>query len=87
MAKKTKRKVSGVREAAQIAEVTAEGIAPDAPIAATPARSFTRRTSLTPEFNPDYSYVIKDLKRIGILAGSFFVLLIALSFVMPLIMP
>ncbi|MGD8633614.1 MAG: hypothetical protein PVF85_08610 [Anaerolineales bacterium] len=32
------------------------------------------------EFNPDYSYVIKDLKRIGILAGSFFVILIALSF-------
>jgi len=32
------------------------------------------------EFNPDYSYVIKDLKRIGILAGSFFVILIVLSF-------
>lgn len=31
-------------------------------------------------FNPDYSYVIKDLKRIGILAGSFFVVLIALTF-------
>ena len=34
------------------------------------------------EFNPDYSYVIKDLKRIGILASTFFVLLIALSFVL-----
>ena len=33
------------------------------------------------EFNPDYSYVIKDLKRIGILAGTFFILLIVLSFV------
>ena len=32
------------------------------------------------EFNPDYSAVIKDLKRIGTLAGSFFVLLIVLSF-------
>jgi hypothetical protein len=31
-------------------------------------------------FNPDYSYVIKDLKRIGILASSFFVVLIALTF-------
>jgi hypothetical protein len=36
------------------------------------------RTS-TSEFKPDYSYVIKDLKRIGVLAGSFFVILIALS--------
>ena len=30
-------------------------------------------------FNPDYSYVIKDLKRIGLLAGFFIVLLIVLS--------
>ena len=34
------------------------------------------------EFNPDYSYVIKDLKRIGILAGTFFVILVVLSFVL-----
>ena len=33
------------------------------------------------EFNPDYSYVIKDLKRIGTLAGIFFVVLVALSFI------
>lgn len=32
------------------------------------------------DFNPDYTYVIKDLKRIGILASSFFVILIILSF-------
>ena len=32
------------------------------------------------EFNPDYSPVIKDLKRIGILAGTFFMILIGLSF-------
>ena len=38
-----------------------------------------RRTGIT-EFNPDYGYVIKDLKRIGTLAGSFFVILIILSF-------
>jgi hypothetical protein len=31
-------------------------------------------------FNPDYSYVIKDLKRIGIIAGSLLVILIGLSF-------
>lgn len=34
------------------------------------------------EFNPDYTPVIKDLKRIGILAGSFLVVLIALSFIL-----
>lgn len=32
------------------------------------------------EFNPDYSYVIKDLRRIGALAGTFFVVLVVLSF-------
>ena len=34
------------------------------------------------EFNPDYSYVIKDLKRIGMLAGIFFIILIVLSFIL-----
>ena len=32
------------------------------------------------EFNPDYSQTIKDLKRIGILAGTFFTILVALAF-------
>ncbi|RPI88586.1 MAG: hypothetical protein EHM41_00750 [Chloroflexi bacterium] len=32
------------------------------------------------EFNPDYSYVIKDLRRIGILASTFILILVALSF-------
>lgn len=32
------------------------------------------------EFNPDYSYVVKDLRRIATLAGSFFVILVVLSF-------
>ncbi len=31
-------------------------------------------------FNPDYSDVIKDLKRIGMLAGTFFTIMIILSF-------
>ncbi len=31
------------------------------------------------EFNPDYSYVRKDLRRIGILAGTFFVFLILIA--------
>jgi hypothetical protein len=32
------------------------------------------------EFNPDYTHVKRDLSRIGVIAGSFFVILIALSF-------
>ena len=32
------------------------------------------------DFKPDYSYVMKDLKLIGLLAGTFFAILIALSF-------
>jgi len=39
---------------------------------------------LREEFKPDYTHIIKDLRRIGILAGSFIVALIALSFLMPL---
>jgi hypothetical protein len=32
------------------------------------------------EFNPDYTQIKTDLKRIGVLAGGFFAVLIALSF-------
>ena len=32
------------------------------------------------EFNPDYSQTKKDLRRIGILASSFFAILVVLSF-------
>ena len=35
--------------------------------------------SSSQSFNPDYSYVIKDLKRIGILAAFFFSLLFVIS--------
>ena len=31
-------------------------------------------------FDPDYSYIVKDLKRIGILAAGFITLLVILSF-------
>ena len=39
--------------------------------------------STATEFNPDYTHVKKDLKRIGLLAGIFIVLLIALSIAFP----
>ncbi len=38
--------------------------------------------SHTNEFNPDYAYVIKDLKRIGTLAVFFITVLIILSFIL-----
>jgi len=31
-------------------------------------------------FNPDYHFVIRDVRRVGILAGSFIVVLVVLSF-------
>jgi hypothetical protein len=49
------------------------------PTAANKATSATR-ASFTQEFNPDYSIVVNDLKRIGIMAGGFLVILVALSF-------
>lgn len=36
---------------------------------------------------PDFSYVTKDLKRVGILAGSMVIGMILLSFILPLIFP
>ncbi len=47
---------------------------------ATEAAANKAATFRAAEFNPDYSYVRKDLKRIGLLAGSFFVILLVLSF-------
>jgi len=37
-------------------------------------------TGKTADFNPDYSYVITDLRRIGILAGTFITILVVLAF-------
>lgn len=54
---------------------------PASPILSTSSRGGER------EFNPDYTPVIQGLKRIGVLAGFFFVLLIALSFIIPLLQP
>ena len=42
----------------------------------------SKNISTTSDFNPDYSYVKKDLKRIGFLAAIFFVILILLTFVL-----
>ena len=56
----------------------------------TSRRSSSTTVSVTPtagsratEFNPDYSYVKSDLRRIGVLAGIFTAALIILSFIIP----
>lgn len=83
MAKKQKRQVS--RSASPVVkerpEVYPERTAAPSVPAATRYPVSSSRTSATAstEFNPDYSYVVKDLKRIGILAGSFITILIVLS--------
>jgi hypothetical protein len=52
-------------------------------------RSSSTTVSMAPsassraEFNPDYSYVKSDLRRIGLLAGIFTAALIILSFIIP----
>lgn len=54
------------------------------------AKKNKRRTTIvnvTPassgsDFNPDYTYVKRDLARIGTLAGFFVVVLIVLSFIL-----
>jgi hypothetical protein len=44
-----------------------------------PKKTTFKSTAAT-DFNPDYGPVKKDLKRIGILAGTFMAILVALSF-------
>ncbi len=53
-----------------------------APVSSSASPSFRRTITTSPaEFAPDYTYIKNDLKRIGALAGSFFVILIVLSFI------
>jgi hypothetical protein len=42
--------------------------------------SFSSAPAAREEFNPDYTTVKRDLKRIGSLAGLFVIVLVALSF-------
>lgn len=76
MAKKNKRQ-SRKASASVPAAVAASGAAP--------AGEMSTRSTYQ-DFKPDYTYVRRDLKRIGILAGSMFVFLIVMAFVLPLIL-
>ena len=67
MSKKNKRQISTAPRA----------VAPAAPA---PTFGGLQRKGETAEFNPDYTNVRRDLKRIGILAGSILTVLVVLSF-------
>jgi hypothetical protein len=51
-----------------------------------PAAASGGARSYDTDFNPDYSDTIRDLRRIGMLAGSFFALLIILAFIFHFVM-
>lgn len=83
MAKKQKRRVSKSTRA-EARPASRPAVAAPAPAAApstsAPATTSSVRSSSSSEFNPDYSYVIQDLKRIGIMAAAFISILVVLSF-------
>ena len=63
----------------------AASAAPAAPAAARPAWSSGQRTATRSTGTiraEDYRYIYSDLRRIGILAGSVFAVLVVLSFVL-----
>ena len=81
MAKKYKRNVSQSASRQVPTGDKADG-KPSASVPTEKAGSSPYSRRSVAEFNPNYDYVIKDLKRIGTLAGSFFVILIILSFIL-----
>ena len=80
MAKKQKRKVASNRPAVQPRSEPAESPAASPVASRSAASSAVSRSSYSQEFNPDYSLVVQDLKKIGILAVTFISLLVILSF-------
>jgi hypothetical protein len=70
MTKKSKRKIAAVSPAVNGAT----------PRMAEEKAFISSRIMTDADFNPDYTSIKKDLKRIGILAVSFFAVLVILSF-------
>lgn len=75
--KHTKRMSSPEKKANQAVETSRPVVRTAETRPVTSTRSMTGT-----DFNPDYSYVKKDLVRIATLAVAFFVVLIALSFIL-----
>jgi len=86
MAKKQKRRVSNVSNSAVSAPSASPARVSNGSLGASASASagsgrVSRMPSTVEEFNPDYSYVMADLKHIGILAVSFISILVVLSFI------
>ncbi len=77
MSKKYKRQVRKEK----LASTTTDTASPVVSTTSTAASPRLQSTS-QPAFNPDYTYVIKDLRRIGLLVGTFVTILIILSFIL-----
>lgn len=82
MAQKSKKQVRKTPAVRSVARPAVEGMDTRSSAAVVSIPGSTSR-SFSTEFNPDYSQTIKDLRRIAILAGSFFVILVALAFILP----
>lgn len=86
MPKKTKReKIRASRRPINVGAITPRAVEPlresSAPRAAVSAAARSTSASAAAEMRFDYTYVYRDLRRILLLAGFFFAVLIALSFV------
>jgi hypothetical protein len=77
MAKKTKKQA---RKAPAVAPAATPSTTPTMTTSAFAPGLMTASRTSDAEFKPDYSATLKDLKRIGMLAGSFFIVLVILSF-------
>ena len=73
MSKKTKRQVRKT-------QARKEAVSPTTSIPAPAATSTRAQSTREAAFNPDYSYVGKDLRRIALLAGTFISILVILTF-------
>jgi hypothetical protein len=85
MAKKTKKQTRKVSRSDRSTSATSVGYTggadqTGASTVRTPATVGLSSRMSSADFNPDYSQTIKDLKRIGALASTFFVLLVIISF-------
>jgi len=77
MAKKTKKQA---RKTPAVAPAATPSTTPTMTTSAFAPGLMTASRTSDAEFKPDYSATLKDLKRIGMLAGSFFIVLVILSF-------
>lgn len=64
----------------QVRKSTTNGAQPQPAVSTMTAPASRSHSAAQTVFNPDYSYVKKDLRRIGLLAGTFISILVIISF-------